>query len=161
MREEIKILRPNPIKTIAFLIVGALFVVIGFYLMEENPFMAWIAIIFFGSGVIVFAIQLMPDSSILKLSNDGFEVKNLFKSDFTKWSDVNQFRVGYAGQTKMVMFDFSRDHKKHNVGKKVAKFLSGNEGALPETYGMKAKDLSELMNDWKSKNENVAQQQAV
>lgn len=161
MREEIKVLRPNPLKTIALLIVSALFVVIGFYLIDENPFMTWTAAIFFGSGVIVFAIQLLPNSSSLKLSNDGFEVKNLFKSHFTKWSNVNQFRVGYAGRTKMVVFDFSQEHKKYNVGKKVAKFLAGNEGALPDTYGMKAKDLSKLMNDWKSKNESAVQQKAV
>lgn len=131
--------------------VSSSFVAIGSYLIEENPFMAWMTIIFFGLGVIVFVIQLMPNSSRLKLSKDGFELKNLFKSDFTKWSDVDKFRVGYVGRTKMVKYDFSREHNKYNVGKKIAKSLSGSEGALPNTYGMKAKELAELMNDWKSK----------
>ena len=97
MNEEKRILRPKPLKSIGLLFVSILFVACGFIFIKEDPFMAWITIIFFGLGVIVFVIQLIPNSSYLKLTKDGFEVKNLFKSDSTKWSDVNSFKVGYAG----------------------------------------------------------------
>ena len=150
MKEEKKILRPNPLKTIGLLIVSVLFVTCGFYLIDKNPFLAWMIITFSCLGVIVFSIQLIPNSSHLKLTREGFEVKNLFKSDFTKWSDIEKFRVGYAGRTRMVMYDYSKEFKKYKVGKKIAKSLSGSEGALPNTYGMKAKNLVQLMNHWKS-----------
>jgi hypothetical protein len=51
----------------------------------------------------------------------------------------------------MVVFNYSDNHKKHTTGKKVARFLSKNQGALPNTYGMKAIKLAELMNEWKLK----------
>lgn len=158
MKKDQKILRPNPLKTIGLLIVSMLFVASGPILIEKNPIMAWMTISLFGLGVIVFVIQLIPTSSRLKLTKDGFEVKSLFKSNFTKWSDVDRFRVGYVGvgyvgRTKMVMYDFSHNYTKYEVGKKIAKTLSGSEGALPNTYGMKAKELVKLMNEWKKKSQ--------
>jgi hypothetical protein len=52
----------------------------------------------------------------------------------------------------LVVFNYNDNHKKHTTGKKIARFLSKNQGALPDNYGMKAIKLVELMNEWKFKN---------
>jgi hypothetical protein len=155
MKEETKILKPKRLKTIGLLLICILFVIAGIFLIEKNSFRAWLGIIFFSLCMVLFVIQLIPNSSHLKLTKNGFEIRSLFKSNYTKWSDVEVFKTGYVGQNKMVMFDFSKEHKKHNIGKKIAKFLASNEGSLPNTYGMKATDLAELMNKWKSESNNL------
>jgi hypothetical protein len=155
MKEETKILRPNRLKTIVLLLICIFFVILGIFTIEQNSFRALYGILFFSLCMIVFILQLIPNSSYLKLTRNQFEIRSLFKSSYTKWSDVEIFRTGYIRNSEMVMFDFSKEHKKHNIGKNIAKFLTSNEGALPNTYGMKAKDLAELMNKWKSASKNL------
>ena len=50
----------------------------------------------------------------------------------------------------MVLMDYADHHKKMMAGKAVSKFLSGSQGALPDTYGMKASELCGIMNKWKN-----------
>lgn len=119
-------------------------------MLDEEPVMGWFIISFFGLGVLVFAIQLIPGSAELKLTERGFTITNLFKSHFTKWSDVESFREGYLGPNKAVLFDYADTHAKHQVGKLIAKELSGNHGALPSKYGFKTSELVKIMNDWKN-----------
>lgn len=161
MRNETKILKPNKLKTIGFLLISCFFVIFAFNMIKEEPLMGWIGISFFGLGIIVFIIQLLPNSTYLKLTNEGFEIRNLYKSDFTKRSDVKVFKIGtipmhiyggYVRQKKMVMLDYVKTHKKHRRGKMASKALSGSHGALPDSYGKSIEELVQIMNEWKSKN---------
>ncbi len=120
--------------------------------MEENTFTKWVTIIFFGLCIVVFIIQLLPNSSYLKLTNEGFEVRSLYRSHFTKWTEVSGFGIYYVSFNTMVAFDYTEEHKK---GKKISKILSSYQGALPQTYGMKAIKLAALMNEWKYRSEGV------
>lgn len=151
MQQETKILRPGVLKTIVLLLVCALFVTIGILYMDENLFTSWMGILFFGLGAIVFVIQLIPNSSYLKLTIEGFEVKNLFRTTFTKWSEVELFTVGRVRRSLMVLYNYSIEHNKYNTAKKMVRSLAGNEAALPNNYGMKAIELAKLMNEWKLK----------
>jgi hypothetical protein len=144
-----KILKPSVFKTILCLLGSLCFVALTPLVIDKNAIAAWSGLILFGLGVIVFIIQLFPNTSYLKLTEEGFEVKSLFKSHFTKWSDVESFEVGYLGNNKAVMFNYSENHTKQKLGKQVASAMTGAEGGLPNTYGMKAKELAELMNEWK------------
>lgn len=147
-------LKPSLLKRLGLLAICSLFVTIGIFLVEDNSFLAWSTIIFFGLGVLVFSIHLLPNSSYLILSHEGFEVRNLYRSYFTKWSEVKRFTVGTSGKTKMVQFNYSSGHKKQSKGKLISRLLSGSEGGLPDTYGMKADQLARLMNEWKSEISN-------
>ncbi len=151
MNSATKILRPSKLKTIAFLIVSLALTVGGFFMIEEKGFMGWITFICFGLASIVFLLQFIPNSTYLKLTHDGFEVRSLFRSHFTPWDQILQFKAGYLGPNKGVVYDYSFKHQKQATGKKISKLLAGNEGGLPETYGMSAKDLAALMNEWKAK----------
>ncbi|WP_299768469.1 STM3941 family protein [uncultured Dokdonia sp.] len=148
---ESKILRPKKTKSIILIVISILFVLGGYLMLEEKFFIGIITIIFFGLGIIIFTIQLFPNTSYLKLTKEGFEMRTLFKSNFTKWSDVKEFSTDYIGPNKMVMLNYNEEHTKYKNGKKIAKILSGSEGALPDTYGMSAKALTQLMNEWKAK----------
>jgi len=161
MRNEAITLKPRKLKTIGYLLISCAFVFIGFIVIDENALLRWSSISFFGLGVIVFIIQLIPDSTYLRLTRDGFEVRSLYKSNFTKWDEIKSFRAGsltvptytnlgtfISTNKKMVFYDYKKSHKKYRIGKS----LSGRQAALPDLYGMKVDELAKLMNKWKNKN---------
>ncbi len=50
----------------------------------------------------------------------------------------------------MVVFNFTKQYKKSEILRHVAKTLSGFEGALPDTYGMSLNEITALLNDFRS-----------
>lgn len=151
MNTEVKKYRPKSPKTILLGLISLLFTVGGTFIVQEEPIKGWLITTFFGLCLLVFVIQLIPGSTELKLTNEGFEMTSLFRRSLTSWQDVKTFKIGYLGPNKTIMFDYVEGHNKHQTGKLIAKELSGSHGALPSTYGLKAADLLEIMNEWKNK----------
>ncbi|WNJ17145.1 PH domain-containing protein [Pontibacter sp. G13] len=149
MQNEPKIFQPNKWKFLLLAVVCAAFVAIGWVMLEEEPIMGGLCVSFFGLCLLVALIQLLPNASYLKLDEEGFEVKTLFRTHFTRWSEVKDFRAGQINGNKMIFYNFTAKHKKHQTAKKVAKFLSTKEGALPSNYTIQTKDLLELMKEYK------------
>ena len=133
-----------------FLICSA-FVAIGVFLLEEKPFVGWMSICIFGFGVIISLIQFHPNASYLKLNDEGFEVRSLFRSHFTKWSDITNLRPGSMSGNKMIFFDFKDEHKKFSRGKKFSRLLSGNQGAVQSSYNISTEQLFTLMQEYVQK----------
>lgn len=151
MKTERQTYRSKNPKTLLLGLVSLLFVVGGVFMTEDEPIMGWFVTSFFGICLLVFLIQLIPGSTELTLTKDGFEMTSLFRKSTTKWTDVDSFKIGYLGQNKTVMFDYIDGHNKHETGKLIAKGLSGSHGALPTTYGLKATELLRILNEWKNK----------
>ena len=151
---EILTLYPSKIKHFLYLIGSLAFIVIGVILILNGQSVGWFPFTFFGICIIVFIINLIPGSSYLHLSKDGFKIRTLFRDQVIKWSDVKSFRSGYIGPNKSVVFHFSSEHKEHQEAKKWAKSLAGVEGALPDTYGKSPKELADILNEWKGKYSN-------
>lgn len=152
MKETSKTFRQNKFKNSMLFIVCLIFVIGGVFMLKDVPLKGWFVIFFFGLGVIISLIQFHPNSSYLKLNDEGFEVKSLFRTSFTKWSDVKDFRKGSLHGNKMIFFDYADEHNKWKEGKKIAKFISGKEGAIQSTYTISTEDLIELMVTYKIKN---------
>lgn len=151
MKNESQIFKPNKLKNFMLLLVSLVFVTIGILMLQDKPLMGWLSISLFGLGVIVSLIQFYPNSSYLKLNDEGFEVKMMFRVNFTKWSHVKGFRGGSMNGNKMIFFDYTDEHKKWSKGKKISKFLSGNEGGLQSIYKISTNELVELMMAYKVK----------
>lgn len=111
----------------------------------------WFVAITFGLGSLVFILQLLPNSSTLLLEPDGFTVRSLYRSHKYKWDDISHFAVTRIGVNKMVAFDFSGSYEKGQRARQLSAGLSGYEGALPDSYGMKPEHLAQLLNEWKSR----------
>lgn len=146
-----KIFRPNKLKNSILFLGCSAFVAIGVFILDKDPKIGWGCILFFGLGVIVSLIQFYPNSTYLKLTDDGFKVKGLLRSSFTKWTDVQDFREGQINGNKMIFFDYTDKHKKWNNGKNVAKFLSVKERAIQSSYSIKTGQLLDLMKEYKLK----------
>ena len=124
--------------------------VFGAYLMlEDEPIMGGLGLLLFGLAPLAGFAQLIPNAYYLKLDEEGFEVKSLFRSSFTKWSEIKNLREGSIRGNEMIFFDYTAKHKKWKAGKKLAKFLSGKEGALISDYTIKTSELLELMKEYK------------
>ena len=118
-------------------------------MLEDKPLMGILGIALFGLGGIAALTQLLPNAYYLKLDEEGFEVKHLFRTSFTSWSEIKNLRAGSVKGTKMILFDYTAKHKKGKAGKKLAKFLGGNEGGLVSDYSIKTKELLKIMKDYK------------
>ena len=145
------VLRPNRLWGAVYLLTCLGFAAIGGFMIAEGQGAGWFVAGFFGLGVAVFSIGLLPGASYLRLSAEGFTLCSLYRRRDFAWGDVGPFFPGVISGRKMVLFDFA-DSAYRPRWRAVARALSGAEDALPDTYGMTAGELAALMNDWR---ENV------
>lgn len=138
------ILKPSKVKSIILILISIGFVALGILLLEKNTLIAVLNIIFFGICLLIFIINLIPNSSYLKIDERGIEMKNLFRITFIPWQAVNSFRTKYIFVNKMVVFDI--DQKLLESSK-----MKGKTGAFPDIYGMSAQKLADLLNEYKNK----------
>jgi hypothetical protein len=106
---------------------------------------------FFGLCCLAAVAQMLPWSSRLRLSPEGFSIRHMYRERFFRWSEVSSFEVAKVGQNPMVVFDFTDAYTGARAMRRLSRAMAGAEGALPDTYGRKADDLARLMNDWRAR----------
>jgi hypothetical protein len=132
-----------------FLLVSLTFSAAGVGMIADGRMLGWLVFLFFGFGVVVFFLSLLPGCSYLELDNAGFTVCTMFKPSTTRWYEVKSFRVGRVGTRKAVVFDFTELHQGQESARKAALLLEGCEGALPDNYGLPAAELAAIMEKWR------------
>ena len=141
-------LYPSRKKWLLVLAGSALFAVGGFWMIKTGDGRGWLVLIFFGLTAAVAAAVMLPGAGALALDRDGFEATNLFRRHRTLWRDATGFqaaRIPLARQRWVVYDDVTQNKKsiaKFNVG------IVGRNAALPDTYGLSADDLAQLMAQW-------------
>jgi hypothetical protein len=130
------------------LLVGcAAFVAGGVFMLPTRPAAAYGAIVFFGLGIVVAVVNLLPGSSYLELEQRGFTLCTLFRKTFHPWEDIAEFfPFSMQGAKPMVALRYAPTYRRQSTARSFAKQLAGAEGALPDTYGMSAADLAALLN---------------
>jgi hypothetical protein len=151
------VLYPSRTKSLTFLVVSVLFVVGGIWLREDGPVAAWLTIVFFGLGAAVFGANLLPGSSYLKLTSEGFEQRVLFRTHSEAWKNIQRFEAyrNPTSSSRLVGLFYEPDYAstaRGVAGRKISRSMVGVDGALPDTYGMSADELAELMNNWLESN---------
>lgn len=141
------LLKPRKIKNIFMILISLGFVVLGISLLEKKLWLGVLSILFFGVCFIIFIINLLPNSVYLKIDERGIEMKNLFRITFIPWKAVNAFSTKSIF-LKMVTF---------NIDEKLLtdSMIKGKTGAFPDTYGMSAKNLAALLNNYKQKFDTI------
>jgi hypothetical protein len=142
---------PSRKKWLFVLATSVLFSVGGTLMIRQGDAMGWAVLIFFGLGVVIATAAMLPGAGSLTLDHDGFEVTSLFRRHQTRWQDSAGFqaaRLPPAPQKWVVYDDLRQSTKsiaKFNVG------LAGRNAALPDTYGLSADDLAQLMAQWRER----------
>ena len=130
------------------LLVGcSAFVAVGVWMLPLKPLAGFSVIVFFGLGVLVGVVHLFPGSSYLELDQTGFTTCNLFRKSTYRWADIAEFLPVFANDVKpLVGVRFVPGFPLSARFRKFATELAGAEGALPDTYGLKASELAALLN---------------
>ncbi|MHC4136115.1 MAG: STM3941 family protein [Planctomycetota bacterium] len=149
--EEVRVLRPSRGKWLLVLIASGLFVAGGWWMILDGSWRGWLGVGFFGLCVIASAVVLLPGSAYLRITPGGFNVCSLFRSSTYRWNDIERFQVARSGWNRMVAFNFVADFDRHSTSRKIAAWLAGYEGALPDTYGMSCGELAALLNRYKER----------
>ncbi len=139
-------LRAARTRTLGLLAGCVAFVAGGVFVLRDSPVAGYSAIAFFGLGAIVIASNLLPGSGYLLLEDRGLTICVAFRKTFHPWRDVAEFLPVNVGTTTMVGVRYAAGYQANAAMRKLATRLAGAEGALPETYGMKAEELASLLN---------------
>lgn len=75
-------LRVNTYKYIGFLALTALVTLAGWYGVKAGEKGSWFIVCLFGLGSIVSLLQLIPNASYLKITDDGIESSTFFRPYF-------------------------------------------------------------------------------
>jgi hypothetical protein len=144
------VLRPKKGSTVWLVLLCAGFVAIGVWMILEDDWRGWLSVVFFGLGAIVLGLDLLPGASYLEFTPEGFLAAFRFRPwPLIRWIDVSEFRVVHVHWNSMVMFNFDKPRPlRRSLFKRLRS--GGNGGLLPTTFGLKARELADLMNRWRT-----------
>ena len=137
-----------------FLILGgAAFVAAGIFMRHDYPAVAWSSICFFGLGIVIGFLNLIPGCAGLVVNNEGFVMINLWRRSRLRWNQVSDFEVvTMHGGTRCVGFNFTREAspdsphwQKRLAARKWVRDMLGKDAALPATYNITPEDLCRIM----------------
>ena len=142
-------LRPSPWKHLGLLAICAGFVAIALFIEPARSFISWFTAIFFGLGVLIALVTLIPGSSYLRLEADRMSVRTLYRTWHVRWADVTEFFVASVGGRNMVCWNYTRESPQQVRGRAVSRAIAGVEAGLPDRYGRSAAELAHLLNEWR------------
>lgn len=139
-------LKPSYLKLIVSFAFALAFTVVGIWLRSTLPILGNVTAGFFGLCMIVFGVQFLPGCAYLELTEDEFVVCNLFQKKSVNWSDVASFSVRKFPGNNLVVWNYSKAYGDAEAERKLSDKVTRTEASLPDTYGMTAEDLAELLN---------------
>lgn len=140
-------LRPGRVKWVMIFLISAGFVAIAIWLGDEmEPLTRWGSGGFFALCGLIAVPQMIGVGARLRLDREGFTCTTLFKSFRRTWVECSEFAPARVGPNLMVGFSTATDETNHPRGAALSRALTGISGALPDTFGMAADELAELMN---------------
>ena len=90
--DDERILRTSRTKWLAILLGSAAFVAFGLFILPTQPFAAWASIVFCGlCGVGAFVV-LLPGSTYLRLTPEGYEMRAAFRTWKQPWQHIERFQ---------------------------------------------------------------------
>ena len=137
-------------KMIWLLLACSAFTAAGVWMLIEGEWIGGLCGGFFALGIPIFLLQLHPKATFLTVSEDGLEFSALFRKSRISWTDISEFGTytlrhnGLPAGT-FVGINFSAEYRPAAKARAIAKALTGFEGGLPDTYGLSAQDLAQLL----------------
>lgn len=146
------VFKPSNGKWVRLLVISLAFVAMSTFVLRKNQAAGYGGIVFFGLGVLVAVISLLPGSSFLRVAQDGFTYCSLYRQHHTAWHDVKEFQPVMVGTKAMVGWNYNAGAGSHLRLRRVSTAIAGVEAALPDTYGMTAPDLANFLNGFLQRN---------
>jgi hypothetical protein len=144
-------LRTRPFKMARLVLISGVFVAMGTWLLPREQLVALPCIIFFGFCAAVGLVNLHPKAAYLTLTDQGFLFASLFRKHFVPWSSVQFFVPVTVQRQQMVGWNYSPGFQESQRVRRLSTAMAGVEAGLPDTYGMAAAELADLMNQCREK----------
>jgi hypothetical protein len=128
----------------------AVFAIAGQAMIRDGALTGWFVLIFFGLGTLLAALAMLPGAAALTLDATGFEVTSFYRRSRTRWQDATDFiatRIPPA-RLRFVLFN---DAAHAGTLSRINAAMIGRNGAIPDTYGLRADDLAQLMAQWRDR----------
>ena len=153
MKDETLTLHPSRRKAIAWLALGLGFGAFFGWIGHDSTtwpddWVFWLFTAFLSMGGILACTMLLHPKFFLQLTRRGFVISTPFRQKEYAWQKVAKFGVTYSLYGAWVRFCIVPDQWTFLSREQFYSVLSGYDAGLPDTYGMKAEALAELMNDW-------------
>lgn len=130
-------------------------VAIGLSMVREGHSSGWYTVAFFGLGVLVAVLQLIPGANRMTIDPSGVVARVMFRSITLRWSEVDSFYVAKIrskySASSLIGINYSKSYRGLMSGRRFAKGLTGIEAALPSAFAMSPERLCELLNDCKKR----------
>ena len=147
------------------LLIGMGFVVLSVLLVQSDAAPSYLdklvgcsGIVFFGTGTVLSAANIFAGAGKLMLHDAGFEVASLLRSRGVLWRDAAEFKVFspwyMPKRSARVMYDDANEKRKTPFQMTIANWsasLFGRNAGVPDTYGLSADELANLMNQWRER----------
>ena len=146
------VLKPGRAKWLGVFAICVSFVAIAVWLgPSEDPMLYYGAGGFFLVCALVALPQMIGVGASLALDRMGFTCRTLFKSFRREWTDCSSFAPARVGLNTMVAFETRQDLASHPKMSELNRQVVGAAGALPDTFGLSADELAELMNAFRDR----------
>ena len=139
-------LRPSRGKTLLLVLGCAVFVGGSILLIHRDPLDGYLGTAFFGLGLLVFAVQLLPNATYLHLATEGFTYCTLFRAFTVPWIWVDHFGILKIHSSRLVAWNYVPTLPTLSRARKLSKETRGFHAALPNSYGLKPQELADLLN---------------
>jgi hypothetical protein len=99
------------------------------------------------------ASQLLPGAAYLRLGAGGLEVRAFFRQWSCGWADILAFETARTfGSGEIVVFKLRPQLAGTVTAPAASRWLNPRwDGRLPDTYGLTAKSLASLLNEYRLK----------
>lgn len=158
---DIAELKPDRLRWLVIFLISAGFVAIAAWIGPSNPTLFWGAGGFFVFCGLVAAPLMFGVGSRLSLDREGFSCQTLFRTFRREWRECSAFYPVTTGFRKFVGFSAQQDEAAHPNLAAANRAMLGASGILPDTFGLTADDLCDLMNRFRARALGIAGPGAV
>jgi hypothetical protein len=121
---------------------SSLFVAIGWWMHLQAPVVGWTCIVFFGLGIPISLLMLIPGFSQLALRSNGFTMRHSWRRLDLRWDEISDLTVVSGTQGARVAFNVTKPSVRRSA---MLREMYGRDLLLSDNYGLSASDLCALM----------------
>jgi hypothetical protein len=136
------------LKALLLLAGSCAFVAIGILMAREKPLIGWASVMFFGLGIPLSILMLLPNKVYLRLDPRGFEIGSPFSKKLTRWKDVERFYIGAVRGARLIAIVYRPGYSQQQALRKVSSKVAGMEGAIPNSYAASREEVLKALNEW-------------
>ena len=132
-----------------FVLLSVTGVYIWLTVRYSDCFLLWLAALVGVGWTLKTLARALDRSACLRLTPRGFAVHERWSVLAFSWDEIKVFEVGNRGRN--VLFNYAGSGETASGARRMAHLLAGGDGALPDTYGMRAEELASLMESWRQR----------